>query len=1012
MNGVRTKLEKNIVQQMLSKFDIISLNEIKTPLAVSFPGYVSYISIDKNHSQRGGTCVFVKHYLSAYVLSVDTSITDQVWIQFRCFPGVLFGFCYVPPSDSPYFDRFLVSKIQEKVLSNECENRCILVGDLNARFGNSVHAMLNSLHVQQQLVERFSYSDIPDPVAVPTDNAAVLAGLCVNAQLLLLNNLDAANRHFSGNLTYRQGARWVSELDVCIVSPSLICSISDFVVNQDTSLPSDHAPISFALQPLSVNEESLLLRASRLGDHAALYSCGNRSDLTKKPIKYANVNKEGFLEALALYQRPEFEGNIDDFAVKVNDILYKCSATGRILNSNRNVDITMNRWERLLQEKDDAQVWRAINWRGEIDTLDNDSNMPTDQQFKEYFEEILNPPNVQECDLAEMETNVSMPVLDSPITAWEVSQQIKKLKPNKTCGPDGLAPGVMKFLPVTWIITISLLFNCIFVSRSYPVRWTLARLSAIFKRGCRSLVSNYRGISVINGLAKLYDMVLYERLQQWFAPFREQAGCQVGRGCIEHIVSLRLLTDLAKRKKWKLFVTFVDFSQAYDKVPRNMLFTVLKRIGCGATMLFALIAMYRVTHSVIGTAVVSAAIGVRQGSPTSCLLFILFVNDLINLIKQNCDIDGFLTWLHVLVLMDDTVLLATTRRNMIKKVELLNHFCETHGMIVNARKTKFFVIGGSEVDKEIIQVGGLEIESCERYVYLGSPFTSDGSISSAIKVHAQSRMCHALKFISFLSKNNDIPFLVKRKVFNAALLSTILYGCESWIGGDLKPIVKLYHMCLKQLLGVRKSTCNNLCLVELGYPPLKALVTSKQRKFFSRMWDERSNMIDDPLIHAMSITLSQNTPTSRHLNDLLNNDVDDIQVAIDEIKRTISESSSSRMHFYREINSNYNLHAIYTENTKVNEIERVSWTRMRLSAHSLAIESGRWNRRGRGRLPLEERLCSCGRIQSEKHVIEDCPRTVNLRNQYGYRTVQDLFGEMLDDEIVCSINHSILQEYL
>ena len=73
----------------------------------------------------------------------------------------------------------------------------------------------------------------------------------------------------------------------------------------------------------------------------------------------------------------------------------------------------------------------------------------------------------------------------------------------------------------------------------------------------------------MNALAKLYDMILNARLQQWFAPSREQAGAQPGRGCLEHIVCLRLLTDMAKRKRRTLFVTFVDFSKAYDLVPRN-----------------------------------------------------------------------------------------------------------------------------------------------------------------------------------------------------------------------------------------------------------------------------------------------------------------------------------------------------------------------------------------------------------------------------------------------------------
>ncbi len=152
-----------------------------------------------------------------------------------------------------------------------------------------------------------------------------------------------------------------------------------------------------------------------------------------------------------------------------------------------------------------------------------------------------------------------------------------------------------------------------------------------------------------------------------------------------------LLMDMARRKRLKLFVTFIDFTMVYDRVPRSVLFRILKRIGCGAVKLTVLVSMYSVTHSIVGAAIVTASIGVRQDSPTSCLLFIIFVNDFIALIKHGCDMDGFLAWLHTLVLMDDTVLLSTTRQGMQRELTL-NDYCKGHGMCVNNVETKFFAL--------------------------------------------------------------------------------------------------------------------------------------------------------------------------------------------------------------------------------------------------------------------------------------------------------------------------------
>ena len=176
--------------------------------------------------------------------------------------------------------------------------------------------------------------------------------------------------------------------------------------------------------------------------------------------------------------------------------------------------------------------------------------------------------------------------------------------------------------------------------------WITIRM--VFKKGNRMLCRNYRGISVIESLAKVYDYILYNRLSRWFTPDREQAGAQPKRSCMEHIMTLRLLINYSILKRLKLFITFVDYSQAYDRVPRKIMLKLLIRLGCGAATICALVAMYSSTQNILGSVIVTSTSGVRQGSPTSCFLFILFVNVLIRMIKERCRPDGFLRWLHIL----------------------------------------------------------------------------------------------------------------------------------------------------------------------------------------------------------------------------------------------------------------------------------------------------------------------------------------------------------------------------
>ena len=160
------------------------------------------------------------------------------------------------------------------------------------------------------------------------------------------------------------------------------------------------------------------------------------------------------------------------------------------------------------------------------------------------------------------------------------------------------------------------------------------------------------------------------------------------------------------------------------------------------------------------------------------------MNDLIRLLKRNCPPDGFLGVLHLLLLMDDTCILATSREECLRKMDLLHKFCLEKDIVVNEMKTQFMVINGHSLDKEPLVIRNdnceLHILHTDVYVYLGAHFTSDGRIESCLSAHIEKKSKQVIKLINFLSRNRDAPFLVKKKVFDAAFKSSILYSCESF----------------------------------------------------------------------------------------------------------------------------------------------------------------------------------------------------------------------------------------
>ena len=81
-------------------------------------------------------------------------------------------------------------------------------------------------------------------------------------------------------------------------------------------------------------------------------------------------------------------------------------------------------------------------------------------------------------------------------------------------------------------------------------------------------------------------------------------------------------------------------------------------------------------------------------------------------------------------------------------------------MKIKESNTIFCCCFGSQSDREPFELGDFVVQPCEQYMYLGSPFTCDGSISSSVKVHTNIKMAHVNKFVSFPRKNNDVPFIV------------------------------------------------------------------------------------------------------------------------------------------------------------------------------------------------------------------------------------------------------------
>ena len=966
MNDLRNKLENETVLQWVHRHDVIILSEIKIAKLPHVPGFVPILAKTIN-TKRGGLAVLVRSSLYSDLCHIDKTYNDQLWFSFSSIPDVVFCGVYITPTSSPYFSEGDIANLQAKTIDHT--KNYVIMGDLNARVGSSIHSVVDDSQF-------LTYKTIDPGI---NDSGKRLVDICKDHNLVLVNNLCTETATFQGALTFRQRNKWISELDLCIVSKAMIKDVKSFNVNQDTSLPSNHAPVSlqmtFPKRDLSVHQ--ILTRASDIGSYPL-----PQKHLCKKPINYHRIDHELFTEKMSatnptISATGHYDIIANDFSNMLYDTIKACKMHSPVQPA---YDPAATRWERIMECCDDGLLWRAIDWKGQFDPENHDSeSQPSELEFQEHLENLLHPSGeLLTPDLSAYSTTI--PILDDPIQNKEVSDVLdNQVKPNKGCGPDGNSPGVFKLLPGQWVLFLCFLFNIVFVA-GYPIAWSSAKLVMLFKKGLRSICGNYRGISVINAVAKIYDYVLNNRLTTWYIPCREQAGSQSKRGCTEHFVTLRLLFDTFLRRRLKLFVVFVDFQKAYDLVPRSRLFEILIDLGCGITMLNALIAMYSSTTNILGSTVITSTIGVRQGSPTSCYLFVIFVDVLILLIKSKCSPEPILGWLHTLMLMDDTVILSTSREKMAEKLKLLDEYCVSSGMRLNESKTKFMVINGSPMDKIPFILSNLVIKHCTSYTYLGVIFTSDGRCTTSLAEHLRNKSKELNKLLIFFATNYDAPFQVKKRVLEAAFMSTILYGCESWLKVPLKPVNVMYLKAVRVLLGVRSTTPGNLCLIEAGLKPLECLVKQRQKNFYEKMLTSRSEMTDDPLMHAIGIAKEHNKPVWSYIQNILGGDKFS-EKEIANMKETILNASPSatRFHTYISLNPTLEVHPLYTDKlAAIPDYLRISFTRFRLSSHMLKIETGRWCR-----TPREERLCECNTsIQDELHVFL-CPLVVNLTGSFS-----------------------------
>ena len=298
-------------------------------------------------------------------------------------------------------------------------------------------------------------------------------------------------------------------------------------------------------------------------------------------------------------------------------------------------------------------------------------------------------------------------------------------------GDDGIPPGVYKSFNKQLITLLTMLFNNVLNTREYPSSWSTGIICPIHKSGPTNDPTNYRGITLLNCMGRIFNAVLKNRLTEWAERTEmlpeSQFGFRKNRRTTDCIFILNALIEQAKISKINLFIYFVDFRKAFDSVDHSSLWNRLISLGISQQMLQILQSMYTKAASRIKvsgnqcTVAFPCQKGIRQGCTLSPLLFSLYIGQL----QSGGNIGGVLlkdSVINTLMFADDIVLLSTIAEGLRRHLSSLESLCKELKMEVNIAKTKM---------EEPFYWKGTTQERVEAYKYIGLWITTDGRYGRA-----------------------------------------------------------------------------------------------------------------------------------------------------------------------------------------------------------------------------------------------------------------------------------------
>lgn len=407
----------------------------------------------------------------------------------------------------------------------------------------------------------------------------------------------------------------------------------------------------------------------------------------------------------------------------------------------------------------------------------------------------------------------------------EVATALKQMDPKKATGEDDIRPKVFDSPTEALLKDLARLYTDEAQRGSPLPEWMkTGNANVLYKhKGPKADPGNYRVIIINSFLAKLYEKMLETHGRNLIAQgilniSVEQGGFMPGRSTHDSLFMLESLRDAQVARKRKLYAAFLDMRKAFDSVNHKRFIALLRESGAPEEWTTQLIKMLAGRQMKLFDALISLEVGTAQGSPISPLLFILFINPLIERLRACKGVQFAIrggVFIRDLLFADDICLVAETVEDLQDMLDVCHKWTEEFQMRFNPAKCELIQLAGKPTSPPPeCRLDGIPLKWVKEVKYLGVPFVQ----GRRHKLHAPiSKMWQTYHCIRD-ALSSTLPVSIKHQLalIQTNLLSIALYP-SAVRDMHYEEIDRFVNRCLCRIVGCpQRWTSATFLRAELG----------------------------------------------------------------------------------------------------------------------------------------------------------------------------------------------------